>query len=49
MQNRGVQDIFIVSIDGLTGFSVALNAVFPQTEAQRCIIRQIRNNLHNVS
>lgn len=49
LQNRGVQDIFIASMDGLTGFSEALHAVFPQTEVQRCIIHQIRNSLRYVS
>ena len=49
LQNRGVQDIFIASMDGLTGFSEALHAVFPQTELQRCIIHQIRNSLRYVS
>jgi transposase-like protein len=43
LQNRGVQDIFIASMDGLTGFSDALYPVFPQTEVQRCIIHQICN------
>ena len=49
LQNRGVQDIFIASMDGLTGFSEALHAVFPQTAVQRCIIHQIRNSLRYVS
>jgi transposase-like protein len=49
LQNRDVQDIFIASMDGLTGFSEALHAVFPQTEVQRCIIHQIRNSLRYVS
>jgi transposase-like protein len=49
LQNRGVQDIFIASMDGLTGFSDAVHAVFPATEIQRCIIHQIRNSLRYVS
>lgn len=49
LQNRGVQDIFIVSMDGLTGFSDAIHAVFPKTVIQRCIIHQIRNSLRYVS
>lgn len=49
LQNRGVQDIFIASMDGLTGFSDALHAVFPHTAVQRCIIHQIRNSLRYVS
>lgn len=42
IKNRGVKDILIVSVDGLTGFSDAIHAVFPQTEIQRCIVHQIR-------
>jgi len=49
LQNRGVQDIFIATMDGLTGFSDAVHAVFPQTEVQRCIVHQIRNSLRYVS
>ena len=43
VKNRGVKDIFIACVDGLTGFSDAINTVFPQTEVQRCIVHQIRN------
>lgn len=42
IKNRGVEDILIVSVDGLTGFGDAIHAVYPQTEIQRCIIHQIR-------
>jgi len=49
LQNRGVQDIFIATTDGLTGFSDAIHAVFPHTEIQRCVIHQIRNSLRYVS
>lgn len=49
LQNRGVQDIFIATMDGLTGFSEAVHAVFPKTEVQRCIVHQIRNSLRYVS
>ena len=49
LQNRGVEDIFIACMDGLSGFSEAVHAVFPQTEVQRCIIHQIRNSLRYVS
>lgn len=45
LQNRGVQDVFIAAIDGLAGFSEAIQAVFPKTEVQRCIIHQIRSSL----
>lgn len=43
LNNRGVQDILIASIDGLKGFSEAINAIFPNTELQLCIVHQIRN------
>jgi putative transposase len=49
LQARGVEDIFIACIDGLTGFKDAIHAVFPQTEIQRCIIHQIRHSLRYVS
>lgn len=48
LQNRGVEDIFIASIDGLPGFSDAIQAVFPKTKTQRCIIHQIRSSLKYV-
>jgi len=48
LQNRGVEDIFIASIDGLPGFSDAIQAVFPKTKIQRCIIHQIRSSLKYV-
>ena len=41
IKNRGVEDIMIVSVDGLTGFGDAIHAVFPQAEIQRCIVHQI--------
>jgi transposase-like protein len=49
LQNRGVEDIFIACIDGLTGFKDAIQAVFPQTHIQSCIIHQIRNSLRYVT
>jgi transposase-like protein len=49
LKNRGVQDILIASIDGLTGFENAINAVYPRTEIQRCIVHQIRNTTRFVS
>lgn len=49
LQNRGVEDIFIAAIDGLAGFKDAIQAVFPQTAIQRCVIHQIRNSLKYVS
>jgi transposase-like protein len=49
LQTRGVEDIFIACIDGLTGFKAAIQAVFPRTQIQRCIIHQIRQSLTSVS
>lgn len=49
LQARGVEDIFIACIDGLTGFKEAIHAIFPQAEIQRCIIHQIRHSLQYVS
>ena len=48
LKNRGVEDIFIACIDGLTGFSEAINSVFPKTEVQRCIVHMVRNSLKYV-
>jgi len=49
MKNRGVEDILIACVDGLTGFTNAIEAVFPKTEIQQCIIHQIRNTTRFVS
>jgi len=49
LQNRGVEDILIASVDGLKGFPEAINAVFPQTEVQLCIVHQIRNSLKYIA
>ena len=49
LQNRGVKDIFIACMDGLSGFKEAILAVFPKTQIQRCIIHQIRNSLKYVT
>ena len=49
LRNRGVNDIFIACTDNLTGFSNAINAVFPQTDIQNCIIHQLRNSNKYVS
>lgn len=48
LKNRGVADVFIACVDGLTGFKEAIRSVFPQVEIQRCIIHQIRNSLKYV-
>lgn len=49
LQSRGVKDIFIACMDGLSGFKEAVLAVFPSTQIQRCIIHQIRNSLKYVT
>lgn len=49
LKSRGVNDILIVSVDGLTGFSEAIAAAYPWTEIQRCIIHQIRSSTRYVS
>lgn len=48
LHNRGVNDILIASVDGLTGFPEAIQAIFPETEVQLCIVHQIRNSLRYV-
>jgi len=49
LKNRGVEDILIACVDGLTGFTNAIEAVFPKTEIQQCVIHQIRNSTKFVS
>ncbi|MDX7987573.1 IS256 family transposase [Xenorhabdus sp. 12] len=49
LQNRGLKDILIACIDGLTGFPEAINSIYPHTEVQLCIIHQIRNSLKYVA
>lgn len=49
LKNRGVNDILIACVDGLKGFPEALEAIFPQTEVQLCIVHMIRNSLKYVS
>ena len=49
MRNRGVEDILIACTDNLTGFSQAIEAVFPKTDIQNCIIHQLRNSSKYVS
>ena len=48
LHNRGVQDILIASVDGLTGFPDAIQAIYPKTEVQLCVVHQIRNSLRYV-
>lgn len=49
LNNRGVKDILIACMDGLTGFPDAVNAVFPDTRIQLCIVHMIRNSTKYVS
>lgn len=49
LKNRGVEDIFIACMDGLTGFPDAVRAVFPQTRIQLCIVHMVRNSTKFVS
>lgn len=49
IKNRGVEDIMIVSVDGLTGFVDAIGAVYPKAEVQRCIVHQVRYTTKFVS
>jgi transposase-like protein len=49
MKNRGLKDILIACSDNLTGMSEAIEAVYPKTEHQLCIVHQIRNSLKYVS
>jgi len=49
LQNRGVKDIFIACVDGLTGFPEAIEAAYPQTRVQLCMVHLVRNSLRYVS
>lgn len=49
LRNRGVEDILIACTDSLRGFDSAINAVFPKTEIQSCVIHQLRNSGRYVS
>ena len=48
LKNRGVKDVLVICADGLSGIKEAINAAFPQTELQRCIVYQVRNTLKYV-
>jgi putative transposase len=48
LNNRGVKDILIACVDGLKGFPEAIEAIYPNTEIQHCIIHQIRNSMKYV-
>jgi putative transposase len=49
LNNRGVKDMLIACIDNLQGFEQAINAIFPKTEVQSCVVHQIRNSLKYVA
>lgn len=49
LKGRGVKDVFIFSVDGLSGIEKAINAAYPEADVQRCIVHQIRNSLKYVS
>ena len=49
LRNRGVQDIFVACVDGLKGFPEAIEAVFPHTSVQLCIVHMVRHSLNYVS
>ena len=49
LKNRGVKDILTLCADGLTGIKEAIEAAFPMTEYQRCIVHMVRNTLLHVS
>jgi putative transposase len=48
LQNRGIEDCFIACVDGLKGLPEAIEAVFPQTQVQLCIVHKVRNSLKYV-
>lgn len=48
LSNRGVRDILIAAVDGLTGFPEAIASVFPKTEVQLCVVHLVRNALRYV-
>lgn len=49
LRQRGVEDIFIASVDGLKGFPDAIEAAFPRTIVQTCIVHMVRNSTHMVA
>jgi len=49
LKNRGLEDIFITCVDGLTGFPEAINTAYPKAQVQLCIVHLIRNSLKYVS
>jgi putative transposase len=49
LKSRGIKDILISCVDNLSGFSEAIEAVYPLTDVQKCVVHQIRNSLKHVS
>ncbi len=49
LQNRGLKDVFIVCVDGLTGFPEAIQTVYPKAKIQLCIVHLMRNALNSVA
>ena len=49
LKNRGIKDVYVFCVDGLTGFKEAICAAFPKSQIQRCIIHQIRSSTRYVS
>ena len=49
LHNRGVEDVLIACVDGLTGFPEAISTIYPDTEVQQCVIHQIRHSLKYVA
>jgi putative transposase len=49
LQNRGLKDIFIAWVDGLTGFPEAIEAVYPRTRVQLCMVHLVRSSLKYVA
>ncbi len=49
LKNRGIKDVYVFCVDGLSGFREAINAAFPKSQIQRCIIHQIRSSTKYVS
>src|SRR5438552_12177684 len=49
LKERGVADIFVVCVDGLTGFPEAIRTAFPQTRVQLCIVHLVRSALRYVT
>ncbi|WNM17714.1 transposase [Mesomycoplasma ovipneumoniae] len=49
LKTRGLEDVLIISCDNLSGITQAIEAVFPQTDVQKCVVHQIRNSLLKVS